>query len=68
MGKPSKHKRKGPKSARGGCLLCKPHKDQRAKDTREAKTRQELRADAGARPEAGGSSGTRRSSAEEGSR
>jgi hypothetical protein len=22
------HKRKGPKSTRGGCLLCKPHKHQ----------------------------------------
>ncbi|MDX1502504.1 MAG: hypothetical protein R3325_09075 [Thermoanaerobaculia bacterium] len=46
MGKPRKQKRKGPKSTRAGCLLCKPHKDQRVKDTGEAKTRQELRADA----------------------
>lgn len=28
MGKPKKHKRKGPKSTRAGCLLCKPHKRQ----------------------------------------
>ncbi len=28
MGKPKKHKRKGPKSTRAGCLLCKPHKHQ----------------------------------------
>lgn len=28
MGKPRKHKRKGPKSTRSGCLLCKPHKHQ----------------------------------------
>jgi hypothetical protein len=26
------HKRKKPKSSRAGCLLCKPHKHQRAKD------------------------------------
>lgn len=25
------HKRKGPKSTRAGCLLCKPHKRQGAK-------------------------------------
>ena len=25
------HKRKGPKSTRSGCLLCKPHKRQGAK-------------------------------------
>ena len=28
MGKPKKRKRKGPKSTRAGCLLCKPHKRQ----------------------------------------
>lgn len=28
MGKPAKHKRKGPKSSRRGCLMCKPHKRQ----------------------------------------
>ena len=28
MGKPRKHKRKGPKSTRAGCLMCNPHKDQ----------------------------------------
>jgi hypothetical protein len=38
MPKPKKHKRKKPKSGRAGCLLCKPHKDQRAKDTNAAKT------------------------------
>lgn len=26
------HKRGKPKSSRAGCLLCKPHKHQRAKD------------------------------------
>lgn len=35
------HKRTGPKSTRGGCLLCKPHKHQAAKDTLAAQTRQE---------------------------
>lgn len=28
MGKVKKHKRKGPKSSRSGCLLCKPQKRQ----------------------------------------
>ena len=28
MSKPKKHNRKGPKSTRGGCLLCKPYKRQ----------------------------------------
>ncbi len=32
MGKPRKHKRKGPKSTRSGCLLCKPHKRQGVDD------------------------------------
>lgn len=26
------HKRKGPKSTRAGCLMCKPHKRQGGKD------------------------------------
>jgi hypothetical protein len=40
-------KRKGPKSTRSGCLLCKPHKHQaekhrdRASDKREAYKREE---------------------------
>jgi hypothetical protein len=36
------HKRKGPKSTRAGCLLCKPHKRQgqkgAVKQTRQEKT------------------------------
>lgn len=40
MPKPKKHRRKGPKSTRSGCLLCKPHKRQGV----DAPTRQELRA------------------------
>ncbi len=32
MGKPRKWKRKGPKSTRAGCLLCKPHKRQGVDD------------------------------------
>ncbi|MCP3957953.1 MAG: hypothetical protein GY719_08885 [bacterium] len=51
MPKPRKHKRRGPKSTRAGCLLCKPHKDQAAKGTRAVKTRQELRGDAALRDE-----------------
>ena len=46
MPKPSKHKRKGPKSTRAGCLLCKPHKDQKVKGSQATKTRQEMRAEA----------------------
>lgn len=38
------HKRKGPKSTRAGCLMCKPHKDQRRKDSESAQTMQERRA------------------------
>lgn len=38
------HKRKRPKSGRAGCLMCKPHKDQRRKDSAESQTMQELRA------------------------
>jgi len=34
------HKRKGPKSTRAGCLLCKPHKHQ----SEDSDTRQEKRA------------------------
>lgn len=37
------HKRKGPKSTRAGCLRCKPHKDQRRKDTLAAQPVQERR-------------------------
>lgn len=42
-----KHRRKGPKSTRAGCLLCKPHKHQterhreRAKKEREAMRHEE---------------------------
>jgi len=32
MPKPRKHKRKGPKSTRAGCLLCRPHKHQGVDD------------------------------------
>lgn len=39
-----RHKRKGPKSTRAGCLMCKPHKDQRRKDTEEAQSAQERHA------------------------
>ena len=52
MPRPNKHKRKGPKSTRAGCLLCKPHKDQKVKGTRASRTRQELRAEASEREEA----------------
>jgi hypothetical protein len=38
--KMANHKRKGPKSTRSGCLLCKPHKHQAEDEPR----RQELRA------------------------
>ncbi len=31
------HKRKGPKSTRAGCMLCKPHKRQGAKHVHRAK-------------------------------
>lgn len=31
------HKRKGPKSTRSGCLLCKPHKRQGGKHTHKAR-------------------------------
>ena len=36
MSKPLKHKRKGPKSTRAGCLLCKPHKRQVCEEPRYA--------------------------------
>lgn len=32
------HKRKKPKSSRAGCLMCKPHKHQRAKDKKSSLT------------------------------
>lgn len=38
------HKRRGPKSTRAGCLMCKPHKDQRRKDGWDAQPMQERRA------------------------
>lgn len=38
------HRRNRPKSSRAGCLLCKPHKSQRTKDTLGAQTMQERRA------------------------
>lgn len=44
MGKPSKHKRKGPKSTRAGCLMCKPHKDQSANGSPKSLTYQEKKA------------------------
>jgi hypothetical protein len=43
-GKMSNHKRKRPKSSRAGCLMCKPHKDQRRKDCLGSQTMQERRA------------------------
>jgi len=39
-----KHKRKGPKSTRAGCLLCKPHKHQ-AEDRRTPQERKAPTAD-----------------------
>lgn len=36
------HKRTGPKSTRAGCLLCKPHKDQRIKKVPRANVRRRL--------------------------
>jgi hypothetical protein len=38
------HKRRRPKDRRAGCLLCKPHKFNRAKDQLESQTLQERRA------------------------
>lgn len=38
MGKPKKWKRKGPKSTRAGCLMCKHHKHQAVKDTAAGQT------------------------------
>jgi hypothetical protein len=38
------HKRKRPKDRRAGCLLCKPHKSNRAKDKEESQTLQERKA------------------------
>lgn len=37
------HKRRKPKSSRAGCLYCKPHKHQGAKDCFDSKTVQEQR-------------------------
>lgn len=34
------HRRKGPKSTRAGCLMCKPHKRQGAKYAERARFRQ----------------------------
>lgn len=38
------HKRKRPKNRRAGCLLCKPHKANGAKGSKESQTMQERRA------------------------
>ena len=38
------HKRKRPKDRRAGCLLCKPHKANRAKGREENQTLQERKA------------------------
>ena len=38
------HKRRKPKNARAGCLLCKPHKANGCSGSHAAQTRQELRA------------------------
>ena len=38
------HKRRRPKSTRAGCLMCKPHKDQRRKDSLNSQTWQERKA------------------------
>jgi hypothetical protein len=42
--KMANHKRKRPKSARAGCILCKPHKDNAFKDQEQSQTMQERRA------------------------
>ena len=39
------HKRKGPKSTRAGCLMCKPHKHQAHKNDPRFKRRTERVAD-----------------------
>lgn len=44
-------KRKGPKSTRAGCLMCKPHKAQWAKGSRENQTLQEQKAREAEEPE-----------------
>ncbi len=41
--KPMNHKRKGPKSTRAGCLLCKPHKRQGFKRSERAKFSDRMR-------------------------
>lgn len=38
------HKRRRPKNARSGCLMCKPWKGNRAKGTANSQPRQELEA------------------------
>jgi hypothetical protein len=38
------HKRKGPKSTRAGCMMCKPHKHQGRKKCEEHQPLQERRA------------------------
>ena len=43
------HERRKPKSGRAGCLMCKPHKDQRSKDREQSQTMQEQRARIGER-------------------
>lgn len=39
MGEAMNHKRKRPKHRRAGCLLCKPHKDERRKKIPKASDR-----------------------------
>jgi hypothetical protein len=50
------HKRKRPKSSRAGCLMCKPHKAQWAKDREKDQTMQERRARVSEREQRQGSS------------
>lgn len=37
------HKRRKPKHQRAGCLMCKPHKDERGKNGKKAENRQARR-------------------------
>ena len=46
MSKPKKHKRRGPKSTRAGCLMCKPWKGQSFKGVPEYRDMQTRRSDA----------------------
>jgi len=39
------HKRKKPKNARAGCLMCKPHKMNGAKNKNKASIRRKLQTD-----------------------